>query len=282
MWLKNHPNEYELSMIRKTQKYCRYISWIPWLKMVAICNSLSMYATKNTSSVILSEMKQSVAEWNWAEESIKNNNIPYKKEEFKSIGCQASSKWQKEKIGSDIDLFIITAPKRMWISRLLITWIFHILWVRRHWKKTKDRFCLSFFITENAMDLSKIAIENDIYLYYWIYYLKPIINKDKTYEKFIEANTELWINWLNLHWDNKAYIKKPIYVISREFEKSINLLMNPILNLLDLICKKIFLPKTLSHKKRLWNPWGIIVTDDMLKFTDNDKRKDIRDKLTIN
>jgi len=41
------------------------------------------------------------------------------------------------------------------------------------------------------MDFSKIAIENDIYLFYWIYYLKPILNKDNTYECFIKANKSM-------------------------------------------------------------------------------------------
>ena len=221
-WIKNKPSPYEVGLFTKTQKYCQYISWLPWLKMVAVCNSLSMYATKK--------------EW------------------------------------SDIDLFIITAPKRLWLVRISVTIIFQILWVRRYWKNIKERFCLSFFTTENAMDFSKIAIQNDIYLYYWIYFLKPIINRDSTYERFIKANKPLWISELNLNWDNKAYtIRSPKYFNS--FDKSC------ILNIKDFILKKIFLPRTLSHKKRLWDPTGIIVNDDMLKFTDNDRRTEIRDKL---
>ncbi len=223
-WIKNKPSPYESELFAKTQKYCRHISWIPGLKMVAVCNSLSMYATKK--------------EW------------------------------------SDIDIFIITAPKRMWLVRITVTMIFHLLWVRRHGSKIKDRFCLSFFISENAMDFSKIAIQKDIYLYYWIYFLKPIINKDSAYERFIKANSPLWINELNLNWDNKAYIiKSPKYLKFADRCK--------ILDFKDFVLKKIFLPKTLSHKKRLWDPFGLIVSDDMLKFQDNDKRIEIRDKLLI-
>jgi hypothetical protein len=41
------------------------------------------------------------------------------------------------------------------------------------------------------MDMSKIAIEDDIYLYYWIYYMKPIFTRGGIYERFLEAN-----NWV--------------------------------------------------------------------------------------
>jgi hypothetical protein len=63
------------------------------------------------------------------------------------------------------------------------------------WRRDTDiagNLCLSFFITTEAMDLSHIAIENDIYLSYWIYYMRPIIYRDETYEKFLSANS--WVD----------------------------------------------------------------------------------------
>ncbi|HBA45044.1 TPA: hypothetical protein DCZ31_03635 [Patescibacteria group bacterium] len=55
------------------------------------------------------------------------------------------------------------------------------------------------------MNFSSFAIKNDVYLYFWIYYLKPIINKDLTYENFIKANKPLGIDPINLHKDNRIY-----------------------------------------------------------------------------
>lgn len=236
--IKKIPSEYEESLFLKTQKYCKYISWIPWLKMVAVCNSLSMYATKESK------------------ETLRN-------------------KWTN---GSDIDLFIITSSKRLWIVRIIITIIFQLLWVRRHGKKVKDRFCLSFFITEDTMDLSKIAIENDIYLSYWITFLKPILNYDKTYERFITNNKALLDSGYFIQKDNLAYIKeyhKP-KILNFIFE---NRFSSNILDAKNYILRKLFEPKTLRHKKKLWSPFWIVVNEDMLKFTDNDKRYDIRDRI---
>jgi hypothetical protein len=197
-------------------------------------------------------------------------------------------------------LFIITAPNRLWFVRVLVTWIFQILWVRRYGNKVKGRFCLSFFITENAMDFSKIAIDNDIYLLgFWHYYLKPILNKDNTYERFIETN----------FWDYKYIIPRIEYIIEHKtnIKPSIEELKNyknddiynnktfrfskdyweydskydnsKVFNFLNNFFKKIFLPRALKKKEKLWNPYGIIVSDDILKFHDNDKRIEIRDYM---
>ena len=43
------------------------------------------------------------------------------------------------------------------------------------------------------MNLEKIAIEDDIYLSNWIYYMKPLFVQNTTYDKFIAAN-----NWVNI------------------------------------------------------------------------------------
>ena len=110
--------------------------------------------------------------------------------------------------GSDIDLFIITQKNRIWTVRLLTTLYFSLIRLRKIRKKHAGKFCLSFFITENAINFESIAIQNDIYLYHWILYMKPIINKKDTYMKFIEANS-LWCDFSkreNILSDNKKYI----------------------------------------------------------------------------
>ena len=104
---------------------------------------------------------------------------------------------------SDIDLFIVTQPGMIWFVRFFSTCI---LWKNRVRRKNEDiagNFCLSFFITTEALDFSKIAIENDIYLYYWIYFLKPIFEKNNTYEKFLEANI-----WVQIDEDQKIENQK--------------------------------------------------------------------------
>ncbi len=136
-----NPDTHTRALFIRAQKYIRWISWIPGLQMVAVCNSLSFYAGEKDS---------------------------------------------------DIDLFIVTKPNRMWLARFLITGIFHSLGVRRHGTAIAGRFCLSFFCTTDALDFQKIAIEDDVYLHAWIRHLKPIWTKNQAYEVFLQANA--WVN----------------------------------------------------------------------------------------
>lgn len=109
---------------------------------------------------------------------------------------------------SDIDLFIVTNKDTMWINRIVITFIFSILWVRKTDKKHAGMFCLSFFATTEWMNFKNWKIQDDIYLYFWIVYLKPILNYDNTYEHFLQINST-WADF-SLYQDiikyNKTFI----------------------------------------------------------------------------
>ncbi len=116
---------------------------------------------------------------------------------------------------SDIDLFIVTKPNMIWFVRFFATLI---LWKNGVWRKNEDiaqNFCLSFFITTESMDFSKIAIKNDIYLHYWIYYMKPIISYNETYEEFLKKNTWVQIDETQKKENSKYIIQKPenIYIM---------------------------------------------------------------------
>jgi len=59
------------------------------------------------------------------------------------------------------------------------------------------------------MDFSSFKIDNDIYLYFWIVYFKPIADYSNTYEKFLEKNNS-WANfndYKEIIEENKKFIK---------------------------------------------------------------------------
>lgn len=109
---------------------------------------------------------------------------------------------------SDIDLFIVTTPDTMRINRIIITFIFTLLWVRKTDKKHAWMFCLSFFATTEWMNFKNWKIQDDIYLYFWIVYLKPILSYNYTYELFLKENSS-WADF-SLYQDiiekNKTFI----------------------------------------------------------------------------
>lgn len=90
---------------------------------------------------------------------------------------------------SDIDLFIVTDPKRLFTARLAVTVLLQAAGLRRHGKKVADRMCLSFWATTEHLGLSDIAFgPYDIYLAYWIAGLRPVLDGGSTYREFLKAN----------------------------------------------------------------------------------------------
>ncbi|PID87644.1 hypothetical protein CSB07_00480 [Candidatus Gracilibacteria bacterium] len=228
--IKEKPSKIENDFYKKTEKYIKYIKYIPGLKMIGIGNSVSM----NSASV-----------------------------------------------NSDIDLFIITDKKRLWIVRIFITIVFQLLGVRKNRKNHASKFCLSFFTTTDGMNFQSFALEDDIYLYFWIIYLKPILNYDNTYQKFLEAN-ERWCNfgWYeNILSQNQKYIKYSNSNKNSFLKKLIKNIFNYPLDILEIILKKVFIKKSIKRYNSLGKPFGIIINDDILKFHDNDIRREIKKNL---
>lgn len=174
---------------------------------------------------------------------------------------------------SDIDLFIVTKSDILWTVRLLVTVIFHFLGVRRYWDRVKERFCLSFFVTENALDFWSIALSNDIYLYYWIYYLKPILNRDSTYEKFISINS-----WVKI---DELQKNKNGHYVSNITSTPLNSIGIVFFRFLEPMIRFFFSRRTKKSAQELNNPFGIIITSDMLKFHVHDIRKELQEKLMV-
>lgn len=176
---------------------------------------------------------------------------------------------------SDIDLFVITKKNRLWTVRLLLTLFFFLVWQRKTWENHAGKFCLSFFTWESAINLENIALEDDIYLFHWILYLKPIINYNHTYENFIDSNSK----WCNLQdfkeiiEDNKKYIQT---------QKNTWNAWSFFWDIFETIIKKMFIWKTLRRYKKLWKPFWVVISDHILKFHNDDRRKEIHEKFKKN
>ena len=173
---------------------------------------------------------------------------------------------------SDIDLFVIAKKGNLWTARFIITALTTVLWTRRRnthgltkWsleyiRRTKDKYCLSFFITEEAMNLDLIRLEtSDPYLDKWMCTLVPIVNKNETYERFMQEN------WF----DKRAKIKDKRDGFIKKF---LSFILYP-LSCFESFIKFFWLPHTLRTYEKLWKPWWVVISDTMLKFHDNDQRK---------
>ncbi len=105
----------------------------------------------------------------------------------KMIGITGSLALGCPKEKSDLDLFIITAPQRIWTVRMIITALVHLTGQRRYGDKIANRVCLNSYIAQNAL---KIEPEN-LYSAHEYAHLVPLFDKG-AYQEFKENN--LWIN----------------------------------------------------------------------------------------
>lgn len=183
---------------------------------------------------------------------------------------------------SDIDVFIIISPGRLWLSRLLITGLLHIFSLRRHGKKVTDRICLSFYISSDHLNLKSIALEeDDIYLHYWIRQLLPIYDPKKFWQKMQSAN-----GWI----DQKTPRPSSAYKLIDRYRADDCRRSRVIKNLLekfwqgrygDLIESQAKGIQEAHMKKRHTAEVlkrHVIVNDRMMKFHENDRREYFRDE----
>lgn len=77
-------------------------------------------------------------------------SIPY----IKAIFLAGSSSFStgNAKKSSDIDIFIVTDPNRMWFARFWLTIVTQILGIRRSGEFEENRFCLNHYITANNLE----------------------------------------------------------------------------------------------------------------------------------
>lgn len=124
---------------------------------------------------------------------------------------------------SDIDLLVITRRDRLWISRLIVTILAFFLGLkkRRFVKIDPGKFCLSFFITEDHLDLSQLSKKSDLFRAFWIVLLDPIYNQG-LFVKFLEANQWALKYFPNLRLVIPKTKRKPLSLTAFLLEKLID------------------------------------------------------------
>ncbi len=176
---------------------------------------------------------------------------------------------------SDIDFFIITQKKRIWLTRFFCILIIKILGLRPKPDNMRDKICLSFFVSENFLNLKKLMLKEDvlgdngfdIYFVYWLAGLTPIYERGGMYKKFIQAN-----DWLKNYLPNWQSAK----ITSNRFEKGKwqNIGNNKLFDLLEKISEKYqlkIMPEKI--KKKTGKNTFVVLGDDIIKTHINDRRE---------
>lgn len=167
---------------------------------------------------------------------------------------------------SDVDLFIVVADGYLWLTRFLVTVITHLAGLRPRHKKVADKICLSFFVSEKALDLSPLMISGgDPYFIAWFAFLDPIFN-DGVFKKLWEDNIEIRKSLPNY----SAPIGAPFRSLSWDVFKKFPLVSRQLFRSWQ---KKIIARKNISPDNE---PGGVVVSDDVLKLHEHDRRREFR------
>lgn len=193
---------------------------------------------------------------------------------------------------SDIDVFIIVKKNRIWQTRFFVTALVSLLGQWRHKKNVAKKICLSFYITDNALNLEPIAKKPyDIYLAYWVALVAPLyIEKPKPQIKNQELN--IYREFLNANSWVRNYLPNFIGFEPVEFERKVGksrffdsvkkikeeISDSKIGDWFEKFFKKIQKNKMRKNYQSAYyrNGSNVIISDQMLKFHEIDRREEFR------
>ena len=189
---------------------------------------------------------------------------------------------------SDIDFFIVTEKNRIWITRLLVTFVLELFRLRRTGKRVKNKICLSFYVTVYSLDLANLRVaDDDIHFAYWLNQMLPIFDPENYYLKFLQANSWTKVYLPNIDVSFRAYgCHLPLTKREREGVAEIGrfgkiwkkvwekMWEGSYGDLIDLQAKKIQLAKIKFSGKPIDRgaDKGVVISDSVLKFHEKDTR----------
>jgi len=125
------------------------------------------------------------------------------------VGVGNTLAYDNARDGSDIDFFIVTAPNAIWRTRFFCAALAALFDLRPKNGDNRDKLCLSFFVTTEALDMSEFnchceertneqrgnlagdAPKVDIYMRYWTRQMTPLSGNQKAAELFFSKNHEV-------------------------------------------------------------------------------------------
>ena len=142
---------------------------------------------------------------------------------------------------------------------------------------------MSFFITDKNLNLQRVSLENDVYLYYWITQLIPIYDAFDISKKILKEND--WVKERLYHFDS-------VYKVDETWQVKKFIKMSGITNFMEKIwgssygdllekqAKAIGLSKMRFNSTSVQkeNDSRVVINDEMLKFHENDRREFYKEK----
>lgn len=123
------------------------------------------------------------------------------------VGISGSLAMRNADKQADIDLFIISRSKRVWLTRLLAALILELAGQRRSReagkKDSAGKICLNLLLSEEALEQS-----HNLYMAHEVLQMKVLWDRDKMYKKFLEAN--IWTDSFLPNWIGMSGVERGI------------------------------------------------------------------------
>lgn len=180
---------------------------------------------------------------------------------------------------SDIDFFIIVRRGRLWLTRMGVTVLTYLLGIRRHGRKVSQRICLSFFMSDRELSLESMKFEaEDPYLAFWTTSIVPMFDRANTWSKFMAAN-----RWVDARLPNGRSVRPAPYHADAWLPGIIRSLAEwPLDSAIGDAAERA--SRSLQTLKMRWpsiddaarGESGTVISDDILKFHERDRRRQYR------
>lgn len=181
---------------------------------------------------------------------------------------------------SDIDVFVVVRAGRIWITRLLVTIVATLFGFRRSGAHVANHICLSFYCADDALDFDAIRIETlpDVYQAYWIDQLIPVYDPERVHADIQAQN--VWQRELLPNRREHARLIDRWAVrdsrVSKAMKRFFEIAWSGAYgNMLEAQARKMQQQKMKRNvsSKLHENNTDVIVSDRMLKFHENDRRR---------
>lgn len=187
---------------------------------------------------------------------------------------------------SDIDFFIITEKNRIWIVRFFTNLILRIFRLRTYGAHQADRICLSFFVDIDHLNLAPWrVVDDDVHFAYWLNMMTPVYDTENYHQRLLQAN--VWTRNYLPHCQPSPNLPRggaSLVVdtrLGKVWKRAWEVMWRGVYG--DMVEKQArelqWMRMKLSVKDKANLPdHGVVITDGVLKFHENDTRHTIREK----
>lgn len=184
---------------------------------------------------------------------------------------------------SDVDIVVIIKAGRMFMARLAVTAIVHLLGYRRHGTKIADRVCLSFYVTDDALDFAPLRLQpEDPQLAFWVATFVPFINRKNMFQQAREANPwvlEYFPHAFSVEPRNEQLAEDQLLTAVRAFFE--NAFAGSIGEPLEQSARSMQMKRMQRNKQSRQNDatTDVVISDTLLKYHERDRRGEVREKF---